>query len=197
MLEAEENGSRLEERDLLALVSLILVAGHETTTKLIGNAVIDLLRNPGERKRLQDNPEMIETAVDEFLRYSGPVLLTDRAATEDCEVAGHRIRAGQLVVAVLAAANRDPEKFSEPERFDIGRTDNHHLGFGLGNHFCMGAQLAKLETGIVIGSLLRRFPKFTGPTEPEDYSRSMILRGPVALPLDLGNRDVEPGPQLD
>jgi cytochrome P450 len=196
MLEAEEDGTRLEERDLLALVSLILVAGHETTTKLIGNVVIDLLRNPGERKQLQDNPELIETALDEFLRYSGPVLLTDRAAIEDCEVAGHKIRAGQLVVAVLAAANRDPEKFPDPERFDIQRTGNHHLGFGLGNHFCMGAQLAKLETEIDIGSLMRRFPKFTGPTEPEDYSRSMILRGPVALPLDLGNRDAEPGPQL-
>jgi len=196
MLETEENGARLEERDLLALVSLILVAGHETTTKLIGNAVVDLLRNPGERKRLQENPELMETAVEEFLRYSGPVLLTDRVATEDCEVAGHKIRAGELVVVILAAANRDPEKFPDPERLDLGRTDNHHFSLGLGNHFCLGAQLAKLETEIVIGSLLRRFPGFTGPTEPEDYSRSMILRGPIALPLDLATRETEPGPQL-
>jgi cytochrome P450 len=192
MLEAEESGLRLEERDLLALVSLILVAGHETTTNLIGNAVVDLLRNPGERKRLQDNPELIESAVDEFIRYSGPVLLTDRAATRDCEVAGHRIRKGQMVIAVLAAANR----FPDPERLDLGRTENHHLGFGLGNHFCMGAQLARLETEIVIGTLLRRFPDFTGPTEPDDYVRSMILRGPIALPLDLRTQGVEPGPRL-
>lgn len=185
MLQAEEDGERLNERDLLALVTLIMVAGHETTTSLIGNTVIELLRSPGERKRLQDNPELLETAVDEFVRFAGPVLLTDRAATEECEVAGHKIRPGQLVVCVIAAANRDPEQFEDPERLDVGRESNHHLGFGLGNHFCMGAQLARLETRIAIGKLLERFPDFTGPTEPDDYSRSMILRGPTALPISL------------
>jgi pimeloyl-[acyl-carrier protein] synthase len=196
MLAAEENGTKLTERDLLALVTLILVAGHETTTNLIGNAVIDLLRNPGERKRLQNNPELIVSAADEFLRYSGPILLTDRAAINDCELGGQKIKAGQMVMCVLAAANRDPEKFPDPERLDLGRKNNHHLGLGLGNHFCMGAQLARLETQIVIGSLLARFPNFTGPTEPDGYVRSMILRGPTALPLALNHREPEPGPQL-
>lgn len=185
MLQAEQDGERLGERDLLALVTLIMVAGHETTTSLIGNAVIELLRHPGERKRLQDDPELIETAVDEFVRYAGPVLLTDRAAVEDCEVAGHRVRKGEVVACVIAAANRDPAQFEDPERLDVGRTDNHHLGFGLGNHYCLGAQLARLESRIAISALLRRFPNFTGPTEPEDYTRSMILRGPTAVPLSL------------
>lgn len=191
MLQAEENGQRLNERDLLALVTLIMVAGHETTTSLIGNAVIELLRNPGERKRLQDNPELIETAVDEFVRFASPVVLTDRAAIRDCEVAGQKIRAGQLVVCVIAAANRDPAQFDDPERLDLGRQNNHHLGFGLGNHFCLGAQLARLETQIAIGKLLERFPDFTGPTEPVEYTRSMILRGPTAVPLELGARPSE------
>ncbi|MCH7867377.1 MAG: cytochrome P450 [Myxococcales bacterium] len=186
MLEAEEDGNRMNERDLMALVSLILVAGHETTTHLIANAVVQLLRNPGERKRLQDNPALIETAVDEFLRFAGPILLTDRAAIEDCEVGGHRVRAGDLVVVVLAAANRDPAQFSHPEQLDLGRTENQHLGLGLGNHFCMGSLLAKLETEIAITTLLRRFPEFSGSGEPEEYLRSMMLWGPTALPIELG-----------
>lgn len=196
MLAAEEDGVHLEERDLLALVTLIMVAGHETTTNLIGNSVIELLRNPGERKRLQDNPELIESAVDEFVRYCGSVMLTDRAAIEDCEVNGHKIRKGEMVVAVIAAANRDPAQFKDPERLDLGRSDNHHLGFGLGNHFCMGSQLAKLETEIAISTLLRRFPNLDGPTEPRDYVRSMILRGPLEVPVDLGTHSPERGPQL-
>jgi cytochrome P450 len=196
MLAAEENGIKLDERDMLALVSLIMVAGHETTTNLIGNSVIELLRNPGERKRLQDDPSLIGTAVDEFLRYCGSVMLTDRAAIEDCEVGGKKIRKGQMVVCVVAAANRDPAQFKNPEQLDLGRTENPHLGLGLGNHFCLGSQLAKLETEIVISTLLRRFPNFTGPTEPKDYVRSMILRGPQELPLDLATHSPERGPQL-
>lgn len=196
MLAAEENGVHLEEPDLLALVTLIMVAGHETTTNLIGNSVVALLQNPGERKRLQENPALIESAVDEFVRYCGSVMLTDRAATEDCVVAGHEIRAGEMVVAVLAAANRDPEQFEDPEALDLGRTENHHLGFGLGNHFCLGSQLAKLETEIAIATLLRRFPDFSGPAEPEGYVRSMILRGPLEVPLDLATHSPERGPQL-
>lgn len=196
MLAAEENGEKLDEKDLLALVTLIMVAGHETTTNLIGNSVLELLRNPGERKRLQDNPELIDTAVDEFLRYCGSVMMTDRAAVEDTEVAGQKVRKGQLVLCVLAAANRDPAQFDDPERLDLGRTHNPHLGLGLGNHFCMGSQLAKLETGIVLSSLLRRFPDLNGPTEPPDHIHSMILRGPSAVPLDLGTISPERGPQL-
>ncbi len=185
MIAAEEEGQKLAEADLLALASLLLVAGHETTSNLIGNAVIALLQNPGERKRLTEDLTLLPSAVDEFLRFDSPIILTDRAAIEDCEIGGQRIRAGQLVMTVLAAANRDPARFEDPNRLDVGRTDNRHLAFGHGNHFCLGSQLARLEAEVVLGALLRRFPDFEGPPAPADWHRSMLLRGPVALPLRL------------
>jgi len=185
MLAAEEDGERLTEYDLLSLSSLLLVAGHETTSNLIGSAVISLLRHPAERKRLQDDMGLLGTAIDEFLRFESPIQLTDRCAIEDCEIGGKTILKGQMVVAVLQAANRDPEQFPDPDHFDIGRTENQQLAFGQGNHFCLGSQLAKLETEIAIGALLRRFPDFSGATDPPAWRRSMIIRGPEAVPLRL------------
>ncbi len=111
--------------------------------------------------------------------------MTDRAVREDCVIGGKRIRKGQLVAVVLSAANRDPKHFSDPDRLDLGRVDNHHLSFGQGNHFCLGSQLAKLEAEIAIGTLVRRFPDFTGNPDPPGWIRSIVLRGPVALPLRL------------
>jgi cytochrome P450 len=185
MIAAEQDGDRLDEVDLLALSSLLLVAGHETTSNLIGNAVLLLLRFPDERKRLQDDLALLPSAVDECLRYESPIQLTDRAVTADCELAGRPLRRNQMVAVVLAAANRDPERFPDPERFDVGRTDNHHLAFGLGNHFCIGSQLARLEAEVALGALLRRFPDFSGDPEPPAWRRSMIIRGPEAVPLRL------------
>jgi hypothetical protein len=185
MLAAEEDGERLSEVDLLALSSLLLVAGHETTSNLIASSVLLLLRHPDERKRLQDDLALLPSAVDEFLRYESPIQFTDRAVLEDCEIGGQRIRKGQLVAACLAAANRDPAHFPDPDRLDVGRADNHHLAFGQGHHFCLGSQLAKLETEVAIGALLRRFPDFSGEPDPPAWRRSMIIRGPEALPLKL------------
>jgi cytochrome P450 len=185
MIAAEQDGEQLDQLDLLALSSLLLVAGHETTSNLIANAVVALLRFPDERKRLQDQPDLLATAVDEFLRYESPIQLTDRLAREECEIGGQRIRKHQMVAVVLAAANRDPERFEEPDRLDVGRTDNPHLAFGQGNHFCLGSQLAKLECEIAIGALLRRFPDFRGRPEPPAWRRSMIIRGPESLPIEL------------
>jgi len=185
MIAAEQDGERLEEVDLLALSSLLLVAGHETTTNLIGNAVLLMLRYPDERKRLQDDLSLLPSAVDECLRYESPIQLTDRAVALDCELAGQPLRRNQVVVAVLAAANRDPDHFADPERFDVGRRDNHHLAFGQGNHFCLGSQLARLETEVALGGLLRRCPDFSGNPEPPAWRRSMIIRGPEAVPLSL------------
>ena len=185
MIAVEEDGRSLSELDLLALSTLLLVAGHETTANLIGNAVVALLRHRDERKRLAEDPALITRAVDEFLRYDGPIQMTDRAVREDCVIGGKQIRKGQLVAVVLSAANRDPERFSDPDRLDLGRVDNHHLSFGQGNHFCLGSQLAKLEAEIAIGTLVRRFPDFTGNPDPPGWIRSIILRGPVALPLRL------------
>jgi cytochrome P450 len=185
MIAAEEDGDTLNELDLLSLSALLLVAGHETTSNLIASAVVTLLRNPDERKRLQDDPELLKSAIDEFLRFESPIQLTDRAVRADCEIGGKKIRRGQLVAAVIGAANRDPERFPDPDRLDLGRTDNHHLAFGQGNHFCLGSQLAKLEAEVVIGALLRRFPDFEGSPDPPAWRRSMIIRGPVAVPIRL------------
>ena len=185
MIAAEENGETLDELDLLSLSALLLVAGHETTSNLIASGVVTLLRHPDERKRLQDDPGLLKSAIDELLRFESPIQFTDRAAREDCEIGGQRIRRGQLVGAVIGAANRDPERFPDPDRLDLGRSDNHHLAFSQGNHFCLGAQLAKLEAEVALGALLRRFPDFDGPADPPDWRRSMIIRGPVAVPIRL------------
>jgi cytochrome P450 len=186
LVSAEEEGEQLNEAEILALASLILVAGHETTTNLIGNAVLCLLRAPSERKRLQDDLSMLPAAIEEFLRFESPVQLTDRVATEDCEIAGVRIRRGQLVGVLLGSANRDPERFPEPDRLDLTRSENRHLAFGHGAHFCLGAQLARLETEVALKVLLRRFPDFRGSGEPTAWKRSVVLRGPSSLRIDFG-----------
>lgn len=185
LVAVDEQGDTLTDAELLSLSALILGAGHETTTNLLGNAVVALLRNPGERRRLQDDPSLIVSAVEEFLRYDSPVQLTDRMATQDCEIAGQKVRKGVLVGLVLAAANRDPERFAEPDRLDVGREDNYHVAFGQGFHFCLGASLARTEAQIAISTLLRRFPDFDGEKDPKDWKRSMVLRGPTSLHLSL------------
>ncbi|HUI28470.1 MAG TPA: cytochrome P450, partial [Candidatus Kryptonia bacterium] len=163
MIAAEDAGETLSEDELIALASLILAAGHETTTNLIGNAVMLLLRHPSERKRLQDDLGLLASAVEECLRVEPPVQLTDRAVVEPTELAGTRLQRGEIVVALLASANRDPARFPDPDRFDVARGDNDHLSFGLGNHYCLGASLARLEAQVALGALLRRFPDCTGP----------------------------------
>jgi cytochrome P450 len=183
MLAAEENGAVLGEADVLALCALLLAAGHETTTNLIGNAVLALLRHPGERKRLQDDPSLMPSAVEEFLRFDSPVQVTDRVITEDLDFRGRRFRRGQLAVCLIGAANHDPARFPDPDRLDVGRGDRGHLAFGLGPHVCLGAPLARLEAEAALAGLLRRFPHFTGPTEPPGRRASIVLRGPTALRL--------------
>ncbi len=185
MIAAEEEGERLAEVELVALASLLLVAGHETTANLIGNAVLLLLRHPGERKRLQDDLALLPSAVEECLRFEPPVQLTDRAVLEPVELAGVRLEPGMIVGALLAAANRDPERFPDPERFDVARAENRHLAFGLGNHYCLGASLARLQAQVALGVLLARFPDFAGPAEPPGWKPSIVLRGPTSLPLRL------------
>jgi cytochrome P450 len=185
MLAAEEGGERLREGELVALASLLLAAGHETTTNLIANAVLLLLRHPGERRRLQDDLSLLPSAVEECLRFEPPIQLTDRAVVAPTELSGERLAPGAIVVALLAAANRDPAVFPDPDRFDVGRSGGRHLAFGLGAHVCLGASLARLEAQEVLSGLLRRFPDFQGPTEPPGFKPSIVLRGPTALPLEL------------
>src|SRR5512145_885223 len=183
MLAAEEEGRALGEADLLSLCALLLAAGHETTTNLIGNAVLALLRHPGERKRLQDDRGLMPGAIEEFLRFDSPVQVTDRVVSEDLDFRGHRFRRGQLAVCLLGAANHDPARFPDPERLDVTRADRGHLAFGLGPHVCLGAPIARLEAEVALTGLLRRFPDLRGPTEPPARRASIVLRGPTALPL--------------
>ncbi len=180
---AGEDGDRLNGDELFAMSVLILIAGHETTANLIGNAVLALLRNPGERKRLVDDPSLIQSAVEEFLRYDSVVQATARIALEDCEIGGRTIPEGDALILVLGAANRDPAQFTEPDRLDLGRQENRHLAFGFGAHFCLGAGLARLEATVALGTLLRRFPKLEGDVSEPDWKPTALLRGLASLRL--------------
>ena len=177
LLAAEEEGDRLTHDEMLAVLLLLLVAGNDTTRNLIGNGMLALLRNPGELRRLREDPGLIVSAVDELLRYDSPIQLDDRTAREDVEIGGKSIRAGKRVVAILGAANRDPEVFDDPDTVDIGRdVKSHHLAFGRGIHYCLGASLAVLEARIAFASLLERFPSIRLAAAP-CYRDSAALRG--------------------
>jgi cytochrome P450 len=186
LVSVEDEGRTLSEEEMFSLTALILGAGHETTTNLLGNAVIALLRHPGERRRLQEDPSLIVAAVEELLRYDSPVQLTDRVATTDLELHGHKVKKGVLVALLIGAGNRDPERFPDPDRLDFARRDNHPLSFGHGAHFCLGAALARVEAQIALSTLLARFPDFRGDPDRVTRKRSMVLRGPTSLPLRWG-----------
>jgi cytochrome P450 len=183
LIEAEEQGQILSEDEMLASVMLLLVAGNETTTNLIGNGALALLRHPEQLDRLRSDPELVKTAVEELLRYDSPVQATGRVAKEDLTIGELEVKAGQVVITVLGAANRDPRKFEEPDALDLGRTPNEHLSFGDGIHFCLGAPLARAEGQIAIGALVQRFPNLRPATETPEWGGTFILRGLKNLPV--------------
>lgn len=185
LIAAEEQGDRLSEDELLATAVLLLGAGHETTMNLIGNGLLALFRNPEQLAKLKAEPALIQSAVEEFLRYDGPVQMTARTALEPVEVGGKTIEKGQQVIIVLAAANRDPEPFADPDRLDITRKDNPHIAFSHGIHYCVGAPLARAEAQIVFSSLLRRMPNLRLHTEELEWREMVTLRGLKALPVDF------------
>ena len=184
LLAAEEEGDRLSHGELLATLLLLLVAGNETTRNLIGNGMLALLRNPGELQRLREQPELLEPAIDEMLRYDSPVQLDGRTAVEDVEIGGKLVRTGQQVVSVVGAANRDPAAFSDPDRLDIGRKEKSHISFGRGIHYCLGASLATLEGRIAFEGLLERFSSIRLVAEPEQR-RQLVLRGVENLVVEV------------
>lgn len=186
LVAVHEDADVLTEPELLSLTMILLAAGHETTTNLLGNAVHALLQFPEQRRRLQNDPSLIDTAVEEFLRFDSPVQLSDRVVLEETEVGGQRVRPGEMIALLIGAVNRDPAVFADPDRLDIGRRENPHLAFSHGTHFCLGASLARIEAQIAIAGLLRRFPQFTAVPVPRSYRRSLVLRGLTALPLALG-----------
>ncbi|MGH3105875.1 MAG: cytochrome P450 family protein [Rubrobacteraceae bacterium] len=188
LVRAEEAGDRLSEDELLGMVFLLLVAGHETTVNLIGNGVLALLQHPDQLRKLKEDPSLIKPAVEELLRYDGPVeTSTERFAREDVEIGGQVIPRGEMVLVVLAAADHDPERFSDPDELDITRTDNRHLAFGKGIHHCLGAPLARMEGQIAISTLLRRMPnlRLKGAPESLSWRPGMILRGLRGLPVEF------------
>ncbi len=186
LVEAEEAGDRLTEEELLATCILLYVAGHETTVNLIGNGLLALLRHPAEWRRVRDDPALLPGAIEELLRYDGPVQRVGRIAVGDTEVGGVPIPAGALVMSLLGAANRDPAQFAEPDRLDVSRDEPRHLAFGSGIHYCLGAPLARLEAQVAIGTLLRRFPALAAAAERPVWRPSSTLRGLESLPVVLG-----------
>lgn len=178
-----EVGERLSREELVANVSMLLSAGHETTSNLIGNGLLALLRHPDQLQKLRDDPALLASAVEEMLRYDNPVQIAYRSAAEDAQVGGKWIRKGQLVNMVLGAANRDPERYSEPDRFDIARDEGKHLGFGLGIHFCIGAALVRLEGQIAFSAILRRLPRLALATDVLEWQEQPIFRGVKSLPV--------------
>ena len=171
-------------REMLSVMLLILVAGNETTRNLIGNAVLALLRNPAQLQRLREDRGLLDPAVDELLRYDSPVQLDGRAAREDVEIGGKRIQAGDVVIAVLGAANRDPEAFDDPESLDVGRNGNSHLSFGRGVHYCLGGPLAVMEARLALTGLLDRYSSLRLAVEP-DYREGVALRGVERLWIEV------------
>lgn len=183
LVQAEEGGGRLSEDELYSTAVLLLIAGNETTTNLVGNGLLALLRHPDQMWRVWNDPALVPSAVEEMLRYDSPVQLTTRLAKVDLEVHGTKIRQGEWVYLVLGAANRDPAQFPEPDRFDVSRADNKHLAFGAGPHFCLGAPLARLEAQVTLRTLRRRYPGLRLGTEKPEYRNNFNLRGLKALPV--------------
>jgi cytochrome P450 len=178
LIAAEEEGDRLTEDELRTNLLLLFVAGHETTMNLIGNGTYALLQHPDQLERLRQEPDLISSAVEELLRWDGPVHVTGRVASEDgLVIGGQEFAKGDQVITHIAAANRDPERFAGADRLDVGRNDSHHLAFSLGIHYCLGAALARLEGQVAIGSLVQRFPTMTLVTDPVEYRDHFVLRG--------------------
>ena len=184
LLAAEEAGDRLSHEELLSVMLLILVAGNETTRNLIGNGMLALLRNPVQLQRLRDHPELLDSTVDELLRYDSPVQLNGRSALVDVELGGKQIRAGEVVISIIGAANRDPEIFADPDSLDIGRQEKSHLSFGRGIHYCLGAPLALAEARIAFASVLKRFSSIRLALEPR-YQQGVVLRGVEQLWIEV------------
>ncbi|HXR79003.1 MAG TPA: cytochrome P450 [Bryobacteraceae bacterium] len=185
LLTAEVNGDKLTEEEVVANCIITMVGGQETTTNLIGNGVLMLLRHPRELERLRSDRALLPSAVEELLRYDSPSQHTARIAPSNQMIGDKEIRAGQAVIAVMAAANRDPDRFPDPDRLDLGRTDNRHLAFGWASHFCFGAPLARLEGQIAFERLVQLPNLHLQPT-PLSWRSNLGLRGLTALPVAFG-----------
>ena len=177
LIAAEEEGGRLSDEELLATAVLLFFAGHETTVNLIGNGTLALLRHPDQWQLLREDPGLGRHAVEELLRFETPVQLVSRVVLKDVEVRGARMVPGDIAITLIGSANRDPERFSEPDRLDIRRPDAHHLGFAAGPHYCLGASLARAEAEIAFASLARRFSDLRLASDTVTWRQNAVLRG--------------------
>lgn len=182
---AEVDGDRLTEEEVVANLIVTMVGGQETTTNLIGNGILTLLRNPEQMERLRRDLSLMPSAVEELLRYESPSQHTARLAPADLELGGKAIKKRDAVIAVMGAANRDPERFPDPDRLDIGRQDNRHMAFAWASHFCFGAPLARIEGQIVLTTLLQRMPEMQLTSAPINWRANLGLRGLTALPVEF------------
>jgi cytochrome P450 len=185
LLIAVEEDDRLTEEEIIANCSLLLSAGHETTTNLIGNGLLSLLRHPSQLQRVIEEPDLMQSAVEELLRVDSPVQLAPRASIAEIQLAGVSIPAGQRVTLMLGAANRDGERFNDPDRLNVERDPNEHLAFGFDRHFCLGALLARVEAELAFSTLLRRYPGLALDGSPLQWVSNPAYRGLKALPLKL------------
>ncbi len=186
LLAAEVDGDRLSEEEVVANCIITMVGGQETTTNLIGNGLLALLRHPDQLARLRADRALVAPAVEELLRYESPTQHTARVAPEDFELGGRRVRRRQGVIVVLGAANRDPDRFPDPDRLDLARRDNRHLAFGWAAHFCFGAPLARLEGQIALETMLRRLPDLRLEPQPLRWRPNLALRGLTSLRVSFG-----------
>jgi cytochrome P450 len=186
LLTAEDNGTLLSEQELLSTCSMVLFGGHETTTNLIANGVLSLLRHPGELARLRDRPELLDSAVEEVLRFESPVQRMGRLPLEDIELGGATIPKGSRVFLVMGAAHRDGDAFPDPDRFDVGRSENRHLALGLGAHYCVGAALGRAEGRAALGELVRRFPSIEQRDPEPTWMDNATIRGLESLRIRVG-----------
>lgn len=184
LVAVEDGGTTLSEAELLSTCILLLVAGHETTVNLIAGGTVALVEHPEQLARFAHDPSLGRTAVDEMLRYVSPVQLTGRTMTEPVTISGVELVAGEFVMLLLASGNHDESVFAHPERFDVGRTPNNHLGFGFGAHHCLGAPLARMETQVALSSLVARVPDLAITNELV-YKTNVVLRGLEALPATV------------
>ncbi|MCI0554075.1 MAG: cytochrome P450, partial [Anaerolineae bacterium] len=177
--------AQLTQEELVANINILLSTGHETTTHLIGNGLLALLQNPDQMQKLRDQPVLAASAIEEMMRYDNPVQITYRSAIEDVEISGKQIHKGDLINSILGSANRDTERYTDPDRFDITRNEGRHLNFGLGIHFCIGASLVRLEAEIAFNTILRRFPNLRLAADHLDWQEHPVFRGLKSLPVSF------------
>jgi cytochrome P450 len=183
---AEERGRRLTDEEVVTMAEQLFTAGHGTTRNLIGSAILALLQNPMEREKLRDNPDLIESAIEEVLRFESPTQAPNpQVATAELEIGGRKIAAGDVVTVLIGATNRDPAKFPDPDRFDIARIDGEHLAFSHGTHYCLGASLARLQAQVAVGALIRRMPRLRLATTDLKWKVMGRFRGLESLPVEF------------